>query len=222
MARQDHAVPPRLVAALLQVPAAAASRWGRGALCVLGGMYAHSPLRGGRREESSVVEHSPRPVRRSVRRSGRPATPTPEPHAAVEGTDTPARGVRVRSVGFAEAEGSQDARGANGASLQARIQMTCAVESPHFFGVGRMKKWRGSCSDGDDLLTQLAEHFKLAEQDGLSNGGGAGHTQILLQFFDKELEEYIDLEASSWDEFKLQVLFTSVNFLPVLQISCHP
>ena len=161
---------------------------------MLGGLYAHSPLRGGRREESSV--ETPGPVLRSTRRSRRLATP--DPPAAVKGKSASSRG----------------AQRAGGAVGQAD-RIVCAVESQQFFGAGRMKKWRGHSKDADDLLAQLVVHFKLADaaEPAGQSGAGAGHDLILLQFFDKELDEYIDLEASSWQDFMQQV-FSSTPAAP--------
>jgi hypothetical protein len=84
--------------------------------------------------------------------------------------------------------------------------MACAVESMQFFGADRMKKWRGRCTDARDLLAQLVLYFGLA-------AGGAGreqgaHADVLhLQFYDRECEEYIDLEECSWEDFVAQATF---------------
>lgn len=74
------------------------------------------------------------------------------------------------------------------------------------FRDGSHEKVGGSCTDARDLLAQLVLHFGLA-------AGGAGreqgaHADVLrLQFYDRECEEYIDLEECSWEDFVTQATF---------------
>ena len=134
----------------------------------------------------------------------------PEPPAIAADKIAPFRGAECAedSVGWIDRTRSG---GQEQATDRIEGQIVCAVESPHFFGAGRMKKWRGRPDDADDLQSQLTVHFKLRDNAELAVKSRAGdvHHQVLLQFFDKELNEYIDLEASSWQDFMLQVLLFS-------------
>ena len=173
----------------------------RGALGALGGLYAHSPLRGGRRDET--------PRTRSTRPRGTRGAADKEPAA-----DANARGAAKRCAAPAYAvlpqPGCAKAAAALGEPTRlapaAAHDLACAVESRQFFGAGRMKKWRGRCTDACDLLAQLVLHFGLA-------AGGAGREQgvhadaLHLQFYDRECEEYIDLEECSWEDFVAQATF---------------
>lgn len=112
------------------------------------------------------------------------------------------------------------------ASKKTSNEIVCAVESPHFFGIGRMKKWRGCCTSADHLLSQLVLHFGLAggaTEDGIGDAGATtsqGHRPLLLQFYDKEVAEYIDLEDISWQDFVEQVSAHAI--LPALKNLWHP
>jgi hypothetical protein len=149
-----------------------------------------------------------------------PAAPTPAPSQADPGGKKPELllekpviqlnedSTGVESVGDAPAPMRQRKSGrAHSVSAPgepawlapaAAHDMACAVESMQFFGADRMKKWRGRCTDARDLLAQLVLYFGLA-------AGGAGreqgaHADVLhLQFYDRECEEYIDLEECSWE-----------------------
>jgi len=153
----------------------------RGALGALGGLYAHSPLRGGRRDET------PRSHARSQGRGAADREPVP--------AGAPSGSVAKR--------GAQPTQPAQPPAPAADIgELACAVESPHLFGAGRMKKWRGRCTDARDLLAQLMLHFGLPA-GGTAGPPGAG--ELHLQFYDRECEEYIDLEDCSWGDFVAQV-----------------
>jgi hypothetical protein len=181
----------------------------RGALGALGGLYAHSPLRGGRRDET--------PRTRSTRPRGTRGAADKEPGADANARGAaPAEAVLPHSAGDAPAplrqrqSGRAQAAAAPGEPARlapaAAHDLACAVESTQFFGAGRMKKWRGRCTDARDLLSQLVLHFGLA-------AGGAGREQgthadaLHLQFYDRECEEYIDLEECSWEDFVAQATF---------------
>ena len=189
---------PAFLAALLHAPAAA-SRFGRGALGILGGLYTHSPLRGGRHDESSM--ETPGPLLRSTRLRERATSEK-------EGAVSQRRGAAKRSGRNPEAK-TRCRKGESAAQeeLEATEQMACAIESPYYFGMGRMKKWRGHCTDADNLLAQLIVHYGLLDdsEKGTAQKGCPVKETIYLQFYDRECEEYIDLEESSWQDFINQV-----------------
>ena len=197
----------------------ASSRICRSALCVLSGMYAHSPIRGGRNDESSL--ETPGPEVRRTRLRGKVKAP------ASSFAGRPSKGIasrrRQRSANAPElpvagaSVVSQEGAGhasthktaADGTIVPAQNEITCAVESPDFFGAGHMKKWRGQCKDASDLMDALVLHFCLREQATTSLYNAEGMRgrpgSLLLQFFDRELMEYIDLEESTWQDFVSQV-----------------
>ena len=188
------------LAALLRSPASAAARWGRSALAgALGGMLAHSPIRGGRRDESSLAT--------PVLRSGRPRRSL---SAATKPQQAEAKkGENVKRKGGGAKRGAQSRAREMGAPgchevVHAGSEVTCAVESAHFFGAGRMKKWSGRCVDADDLLAQVVQRFGLCAREGVGTGNGTGSAEVLVQFYDRQLDEYIDLEASTWPDFVAQ------------------
>ena len=193
-------LPTARLAALLRSPASAAARWGRSALAgALGGMLAHSPIRGGRRDESSLAT--------PVLRSGRPrrslsAATKPQQAEAKKGENVKRKGGGAKRGAHARAPET----GAPGCHevVHAGSEVTCAVESAHFFGAGRMKKWSGRCVDADDLLAQVVQRFGLRAREGAGTGNGTGSAEVLVQFYDRQLDEYIDLEASTWPDFVAQ------------------
>ena len=167
----------------------------RGALGALGGLYAHSPLRGGRRDETPRTRSTrPRGTRGAADRAPADAV---LPHTA---GDAPEQ-LRQRKSGRAQAVAApgEPARLAPAAAHD----LACAVESTQFFGAGRMKKWRGRCTDARELLAQLVLHFGLAA----GREQGAHADAMHLQFYDRECEEYIDLEECSWEDFVAQATF---------------
>ena len=153
------------------------------------GPYALSPLRGGRHDGPPVSSvETTRAVLRSSARLRQQAT---EPSLVAP----PGKGTSKKGRGRAGTAAVPPAK-------EVTHEMPCAIESPFFFGAGRMKKWRGCCTSADDLLAQLVRHFGL---DDATAAGSGGHGSVLLQFHDSELMEYIDLEDSSWQDFRTQV-----------------
>ena len=154
------------------------------------GPYALSPLRGGRHDGPAVSSvETTRAVLRSSARLQQQAT---EPSLAAP----PGKGTSKKGRARAGTAAVPPAK-------EVTHEMPCAIESPFFFGAGRMKKWRGCCTSADDLLAQLVRHFGL---DDATAAGSGEHGSVLLQFHDSELMEYIDLEDSSWQDFRTQVL----------------
>lgn len=150
--------------------------------------------------ESSI--EIPRPaLLRSSTRPRRQTSQEPKPAA------TPGKGTAKNRGGTRQAAAPGAGARTHAAASPAPSEMTCAVESPYFFGAGRMKKWRGCCTSAEDILAQLVRHFGLADaKTAAAPRGGGGLGSVLLQFYDRELSEYIDLEDSSWQDFLAQVL----------------
>ncbi len=69
--------------------------------------------------------------------------------------------------------------------------ITCAVQSVEIWGEGRLKKWSGDCSSINDLVAGIAKHFNVNQK-------------FELQYLDRDVSEYIDLEDSVFRDFMSQ------------------
>eukprot|EP00961_Rhodomonas_salina_P270135 3649478-Rhodomonas_salina.10 len=72
-------------------------------------------------------------------------------------------------------------------SEEEKSKLVCAVRSDHFFGTDRLKKWRGACMSASELRSHLLQSFQLP-------------SHAVVQYFDNDLEEYVDLEDDVWDD----------------------
>ena len=81
--------------------------------------------------------------------------------------------------------------------------ITCAVQSVEIWGEGRLKKWSGDCSSINDLVEGIAKQFNV-------------NRKFELQYLDREVSEYIDLEDSVFHDFKSQQYKLVRLLIPVL------
>jgi hypothetical protein len=87
--------------------------------------------------------------------------------------------------------------------------ITCAVQSVEIWGEGRLKKWSGDCSTINELVAGIAKQFNVNQK-------------FELQYLDRDVSEYIDLEDSVFHDFKSQQYKLVRLMFPVLpDVECQ-